>query len=112
MKKLNLLTAAFLTAGMLFGLQATAQHIELGRANSAQNCANVTDEGFTASFTFSSIDAAEVTTEKGVFSYITMDNTYPVGNLGEPTEPAVNKLIAIACGVSDFSVEVKHYTTV
>lgn len=111
MKKFGLLTAAFLMMGLLFGTQVMAQHIELGTAKSAQRCASVTDEGFTASFSFSSIDATEVSTEKGAFSYITMENTYPSGNLGDPTLPAVNKLIAIPYGVSNISVEVKNYTT-
>ena len=111
MKKFRLLSAAFLMMGLLFGTQVMAQHIELGAAKSAQRCASVTDEGFTASFSFSSIDATEVSTEKGAFSYITMENTYPSGNLGDPTLPAVNKLIAIPYGVSNISVEVKNYTT-
>ena len=103
MKKFRLLSAAFLMMGLLFGTQVMAQHIELGAAKSAQRCASVTDEGFTASFSFSSIDATEVSTEKGAFSYITMENTYPSGNLGDPTLPAVNKLIAVPYGVSNIS---------
>ena len=111
MKKFRLLSAAFLMMGLLFGTQVMAQHIELGAAKSAQSCANVTDEGFTASFSFSSIDATEVSTEKGVFSYITMNGTYPTGNVGDPTLPVVNKLLAIPYGVSNISVEVKNFTT-
>ena len=111
MKKFRLLSAAFLMMGLLFGTQVMAQHIELGVAKSAQSCANVTDEGFTASFSFSSIDATEVATEKGVFSYITMNGTYPAGNVGDPTLPTVNKLLAIPYGVSNISVEVKSFST-
>ncbi len=111
MKKFGLLTAAFLMIGLLFGTQVMAQHIELGVTKSAQTCANVTDEGFTASFSFSSIDATEVSTEKGAFSSITMDNTYPAGNVGEPSLPVANKLIAIPYGVKDVTVEVKSYNT-
>ena len=111
MKKFGLLTAAFLMIGMLFGTQAIAQHIELGVTKSAQNCANVTDEGFTASFSFSSIDATEISTEKGVFSTITMDGTYPSGNVGEPMLPAANKLIAVPYGAKDLTVKVKSYST-
>ncbi len=111
MKKFGLLTAAFLMMGLLFGSQVMAQHIELGAAKSAQNCAQVTDNGFTASFSFSSIDATEVSTEKGAFSSITMDNTYPAGNVGEPSLPVANKLIAIPYGVKDVTVEVKSYNT-
>ena len=111
MKKFGLLTAAFLMMGLLFGTQAMAQHIELGAAKSAQNCANVTDEGFTASFSFSSIDATEVSTEKGMFSNITMEGTYSAGNVGEPSLPVVNKLIAVPYGANVASVEVKSYST-
>jgi len=112
MRKLRLLTAAILLAGLLFGSQVMAQgHIELNAAKSAQTCANVTDEGFTASFSFSSIVASEVNTEKGVFSLITMDDTYPTANVGDPTLPVVNKLIAVPYGVSDITVEVKSYST-
>ena len=111
MKKFRLLSAAFLMIGLLFGTQVMAQHINLGAAKSAQTCASVTDEGFTASFSFSGIDATEVSTEKGVFSYITMENTYPSGNVGDPTLPAVNKLIAVPYGVSNVFVEVKNYST-
>ena len=111
MKKFGLLTAAFLMMGLLFGTQVMAQHIELGVTKSAQTCANVTDEGFTASFSFSSIDANEVSTEKGMFSTLTMNGTYPSGNVGEPMLPAVNKLIAVPFGAKIEALEVKSYTT-
>ncbi len=112
MKKFTIITAAFLLMGMLFGSQVMAQgRIDLGGAKSAQNCANMTDEGFSATFSFSSIESAEVTAEKGVFSNITMENTYPSGMLGDPTLPAVNKLLAIPYGVGNISVEVKSFTT-
>lgn len=112
MKKFSIISAMFLLMGMLFGSQVMAQgHIELGRAKSAQQCANVTRDGFTATFTFSSIDAAEVNTEKGVFSSITMENTYPAGNVGEPSLPVVNKLIAVPFGANIASLEVKSYNT-
>ena len=111
MKKFGLLTAAFLMMGLLFGTQAMAQHIELGVAKSAQSCANVTDEGFTASFSFSSIDATEVSTEKGVFSNITIEGTYPSGNVGDPSLPAAHQLISVPYGAKIASLEVKSYST-
>ena len=112
MKRVRLLTAAFLLMGMLIGSQANAQgRIELGRAQSAQNCANVTDAGFTASFSFSSIDAADLNTEKGVFSTLTMPGTYPSGNVGEPSLPAAHQLIALPYGAKNVTVEVKNYST-
>ena len=111
MKKLSIITAMFLMLGMLFGSQAMAQGRIDFRTNAAQQCANVTEDGFTATFSFSSIVATDVNTEKGVFSNITMDGTYPAGNLGEPNLPAANKLLAIPFGVNNLTVEVKSYTT-
>ena len=109
---MRLFATAFLLIGLLIGLQANAQgRIELGRARAAQQCANVTDAGFTASFSFSSIESVEMNTEKGVFSNIMMSNTYPSGNVGEPSLPAVNKLIAVPYGASDITVKVKNYST-
>ena len=112
MKRVSLLFSAFLMVGMLFSTQVMGQgRIDLNGAKSAQQCLNATDEGLTATFSFSSIDATEVATERGVFSYIEMDGTYPAGNIGDPTVPAANKLIAVPYGVSNVSVEVKNYST-
>ena len=112
MKRTSLLFAAFLMIGMLFGTQVMAQgRIDLGVAKSAQNCVNATDEGFTATFSFSSIEATEVSTERGVFSNITMDGTYPAGNIGTPTLPAANQLVAVPIGAKNVNVEVKNYST-
>ena len=112
MKKVSLLFSAFLLIGMLFSTQVIAQGtIDLNVAKSAQECLNATEDGFTATFSFSSINAAEVSTERGVFSNITMDGTYPAGNIGDPTLPAANKLIAVPVGANNVSVKVKNYTT-
>ena len=112
MKRVSLLFSAFLLVGMLFSTQVMGQgRIDLNGAKSAQECLNATDDGFTATFSFSSIDAVEVASEKGVFSNITMDGTYPAGNIGDPTLPAANKLIAVPVGANNVSVEVKNYTT-
>jgi len=112
MKRFSIITAMFLLMGMLFGTQAMAQgRINLTGAKSAQQCANVTKDGFSATFSFSSIESAEVNTEKGVFSTISMDGTYPSGNVGEPSLPAANKLIAVPFGAKDLTVKVKSYST-
>ena len=98
MRKANILTAAFLLIGLLIGSTVSAQRIDLGRASSAQQCVNVTSDGFTANFSFSSINATEVNTEKGVFSNITMDGTYPSGNIGEPSLPAAAIVSTVPTG--------------
>ena len=111
MKRFSIITAMFLLMGMLFGTQSMAQGRIDFRTNSAQRCANVTEDGFTATFSFSSIQATDINTEKGVFSNITMDGTYPTGNVGEPCLPAANKLLAIPFGATDLTVKVKNYST-
>ena len=111
MRKANILTAAFLLIGLLIGSTVSAQRIDLGRASSAQQCVNVTSDGFTANFSFSSITATDVNTEKGVFSNITMDGTFPSGEYGTPELPAANQLIAIPYGAKNVTVEVKNYST-
>ena len=110
MKRLNIITAMFLLMGMLFGTQAMAQGRIDFRTNSAQQCANVTEDGFTATFSFSGIQANEMNTEKGVFSNLTMDGTIPSGNVGEPSLPAANQLIAVPYGAKIASLEVKSYS--
>lgn len=112
MKRASLLLAATLLVGMLFSTQVMGQgRIALNGARSAQECLNTNDRGFTANFSFSSIEAAEVATEKGAFSYITMDGTYASGNIGEPSLPAANRLIAVPIGANNVSVSVKSYST-
>lgn len=112
MKKNQLKKLAMALVVIMFGFQAFAQgRIDLNSAKSAQQCTNVTTDGFSATFSFSSIEAADVTTERGVFSNITMDGTYPTGKVGEPTLPSANQLVAVPFGAKDVSVKVKGYTT-
>ena len=97
---------------IMLGFQTFAQgRIELNAAKSAQQCTNETTEGFSATFSFGSIEATEVSTERGVFSALTMDNTYPAALIGEPMLPAANKLIAVPFGAEDVTVTVKGYST-
>jgi len=112
MKKFQLTKLAMALVVIMFGFQAFAQgRIDLNGAKSAQQCTNVTKDGFSATFSFGSIEATEVSTERGMFSELTMDNTYPAGIVGEPMLPAANKLIAVPVGVKDVTVNVKSYTT-
>ncbi len=108
MKKTSLLIAAI---GLLISAQAFAQgRIDFGKTQSAQQCVNVSDDGFTATFSFNNLIANEVQTEKGVFSNITMDGTYPSGNVGEPSLPAAHQLIAVPIGAQNVSAKVVSYT--
>ncbi|MCR5657927.1 MAG: T9SS type A sorting domain-containing protein [Bacteroidales bacterium] len=110
MKRLSLLTAAFLMIGLLFGAQAMAQgRIDLNAAKTTQECKNVKLNGFSASFSYSSIESQIVNTEKGVFSAITMGNSVAAGNIGDPQVPVTRKLIAVPFGATPV-VTVKNYT--
>ena len=109
MKKKSLFIAAI---GLLLSVQAFAQgRIDFGKASSTQQCVNVTDDGFTANFSFSNLISSEVQTEKGMFSNITMDGTYPSGNIGEPSLPAAHQLIAVPIGAQNISAKVVSYST-
>ena len=112
MKKFQLKKVAMALVVMMLGFQVFAQgRIELNAAKSAQQCTNETAEGFSATFSFGSIEATEMTTERGVFSAITMDGTYPAAMVGEPMLPAANQLVAVPVGAKDVNVKVKSYTT-
>ncbi|MCR5014086.1 MAG: hypothetical protein K6A28_04850, partial [Bacteroidales bacterium] len=112
MKKTAFFISALLLVSMFAQTRLMAQgHIDLGAAKSAQNCTTITDDGFSANFSFNSIDAIEVNSEKGVFSTFEMDNTYPSGMVGDPCLPVANKLFAVPIGVNNVTVEVKNYTT-
>ena len=109
MKKASIFIAAI---GLLISVQAFAQgRIDFGKASSMQQCANISDDGFTATFSFNSLVANEVQTEKGMFSNITMEGTYPSGNVGEPSLPAAHQLIAVPIGAQNVSAKVVSYTT-
>ncbi len=112
MKKVSLILTVILSVGMLFGSQAKAQgRIDLNGAKSAQKCVNNNEQGFSATFSFGSIESNEISTEKGVFSSISMSNTFLCGNPGEPSLPAVQQLIAVPYGAKNVTVEVKSFNT-
>ena len=111
MKKFQLKKLAMALIVIMFGFQAFAQ----GRIDLATNgvrtteAQNVSMSGFTASFSFNSIESELVSTERGTFSMISMENTIPAGNIGEPQVPVMRKLIAVPFGANPV-VTVKNYT--
>ena len=96
---------------IMFGFQALAQgRIDLGaKGTTTPEAQNVSMSGFIASFSYNSIESEQIATEKGTFSIITMDNTLPAGNVGEPQVLVTRKLIAVPFGATP-KVEVKNYT--
>ena len=63
-----------------------------------------------ASFSFSIIEAENVETERGQFSWLSMPNTVIGGNEGDPQIPVVNELIAVPFGANP-RIEITSYTT-
>jgi len=111
MKRFQLKKLAMALVVVLFGFQAFAQgRIDLApKGERTQGAQNVTMSGFSASFSFNSIESQQVSTEKGVFSAITLDNSVAGGNIGEPQVPVNRELIAVPFGATPV-VTVKNYT--
>ena len=63
-----------------------------------------------ASFSFASIDAENVTTKGGEFSWLSMPNTVLGGNEGEPQIPVINQLIAVPFGAQP-TITVTSYSS-
>ncbi len=110
MKRVSLLLSAVLLIGTLFSTQVMAQgRINLNAARTTQECRNASMNGFSASFSYSSIESQTVNTEKGVFSIINMGNSVAAGNIGEPQVVVTRELIAVPFGATPV-VTVKNYT--
>ena len=110
MKRVSLLTLAVLLIGTLFNTQVMAQgRINLNAAKTTQECRNVKLDGFSASFSYSSIESQDVNTEKGVFSVLNMGNSIAAGNIGDPQVLVTRELIAVPFGATPV-VNVKSYT--
>ena len=111
MKKFQLKKLAMALIVIMFGFQALAQgRIDFAtKGVSSQAAENATMNGFTASFSYNSMESKLVSTEKGEFSTIMMENTLPTGNIGEPQILVTRKLIAVPFGATPV-VTVKNYT--
>ena len=111
MKKIQLRKLAMALVVIMFGFQAFAQgRIDLNpKGTKAPEAQNVSMSGFTASFSYNSIESELVSTERGNFSILSMGNTLPAGNIGEPQVLVGRELIAVPFGATPV-VEVKNYT--
>ncbi len=54
--------------------------------------------GFSTTFSFSSIESEAISNEKGNFSEIYIDGSFPYGEVGSPSLPMITRLIAIPEG--------------
>ncbi|MGI6719150.1 MAG: C25 family cysteine peptidase [Bacteroidales bacterium] len=92
-----------------FALNAQDSKIALEPSKAEKVCSNDSFTGFTAKFTYSDIVGYDVNTEKGIFTAIDIDGTYPSGNDGDPQLLVDRQMIAIPVGATPF-VTVKSYT--
>ena len=96
MKKL-LLFLVLIMSGML----VTAQN---GRINlTSDTRAEITNSDFQtlrAVFSYGSLESVDVTTERGVFSKISLDGTYICGEVGTPELAATHELLAVPFGAT------------
>ena len=94
---------------LAFGLSAMAQQIQLRSADKAE-CVKSDMTSLKASFSFSTIEAEDYNSERGIFSWLSMANTVIGGNEGEPQIPVINQLIAVPFGAQP-RIEITSYST-
>ena len=96
MKRLTILI--LLAMSTVFAMAQTSR-IDL-RSESKAECVSSDMTSLKASFSFSSIEAEDYQTARGVFSWISLPNTVLGGNEGDPQVPVVNELIALPLGAN------------
>lgn len=96
---------------VISGLFAIAQNgrIDL-RSESKTEITQSSFQTIHATFSYGALESAELSTERGVFSSIMLDGTYPSGEIGSPELPATHELLAVPFGATP-SVSVISYTT-
>lgn len=96
---------------VISGLFAIAQN---GRIDlRSESKAEITQSSFQtlrATFSYGALESAEFSTERGVFSSIMLEGTFPSGEIGTPELPATHELLAVPFGATP-SVSVISYTT-
>ena len=110
-KKSKKMKKLFLLAMMLIlsvGIMAQ-QKIQLRSVDKAE-CVKSDMTSLRASFSFSTIEAENVDTQRGQFSWLSMPNTVIGGNEGDPQIPVVNELIAVPVGANP-TIRVTSYST-
>ena len=100
----------FILFALIISVNAMAQQKIQLRATDKAECLKSDMTSLKASFSFSSLEAQELQSERGVFSTLTMPNTVIGGNEGEPQIPVVNQLIAVPFGATP-SIRVTHYSS-
>ncbi len=95
---------------IVMGLSAMAQQKIQMRSVDKAECVSSDMKSLEASFSFSTIDAEDYSSERGTFSWISIPNTVLSGNVGEPQLPVFNELVAIPFGTTP-RIEITSYST-
>ena len=96
---------------VMSGLFAIAQSGRIDLRNESR--AEITQSNFetlNAVFSYGSLESVELTTERGVFSGIMLEGTYPSGDIGAPELPATHELLAVPFGATP-TVTVTSFTS-
>ena len=95
---------------LIIGLSANAQQkIQLRSADRAE-CTKSDMNGLKASFSFSTIEAEDYSSDRGTFSWLSLPNTVRGGNEGDPQIPVINQLIAVPVGAQP-RIEITSYSS-
>ena len=93
-----------------FGISAMAQQRIQLRSTDKAECVKSDMTSLQASFSFSTIEAENVDTQRGQFSSLSMPNTVLGGNEGDPQIPVVSEVIAVPVGANPI-IRVTSYST-
>lgn len=105
MKKTLVLLLALVVCEMAFA-QTKIQF----RSTDKVECVGSDYQQLKASFSFSTIEANNTETRKGLFSWLSIPNTVIGGNEGDPQIPVFNELIAVPLGAAPH-IEITSYST-
>ena len=100
----------FLSLALLIGITAFAQTKIQLRSTDRAECVKSDMTSLKASFSFSTIEAEDIATKGGDFSWLSMPNTIIGGNEGDPQIPVVNELIAVPVGAQP-TITVTSYSS-
>ena len=95
---------------IVMGVSTMAQQSIQLRSTDRAECLSSDMTSLRASFSFSTIEAENVDTQRGQFSWLSMPNTVIGGNEGDPQIPAVSELIAVPLGATP-SIRVTSFST-
>ena len=96
---------------VMSGMIAMAQNGRIDLRSESRTDINESNfQTLRATFSYGSLESAEFSTEKGVFSSIMLDGAFPSGEIGAPELPATHELLAVPFGANP-TVSVVSYTT-